>query len=454
MSEEGRVGTWDFYYSTSFFNKKFNEVISPLLDSFVYKKGFPLDLEESAEYYTSTTSTTLLALHHVGVLSEDLLTKIHETLFWLKDNTVNPVVKRKLPEDNVAWDVSEGASVWATSLALWALIETGYKGEKNNEIHDATLWLVDQQRDDGGWGFDKESPSRIYFTVLALNALQLSINSIPFSSSELERIKRVKQHGLRFILQKCERKQKFIYWKTKINQKDLPDLTSTLYALWILYKDNPNKWREIIKGGIEFLRREIKGKEIWEFRKFIEETQTKYGTHKVIISYTPSIPIPLLKMGVHPFDELCLKPIMWLRKNKVKNGWSLPGHSEHALSFTTAYALWTITEWHKHVIKEIGKKTEVYPFTLRRLRRRISVLIGVIIALVTSRLFPVIANPFYSFLKYYNTVDLISLIASYITIFSVAILLIKYLDAHVFNTKISRRLRRIKNIIEQIVYVK
>lgn len=454
MSEEGRVGTWDFHYSTSFFNKEFNEVISTLLNSFVYKKGFPLDLEEPAEYYTSTTSTTLLALYHIGVLSEDLLTKIHETLFYLKDHTSNPIVKSKLPEDNVAWDVSESASVWATSLALWALIETGYRGEKINEIHDATLWLIDQQKDDGGWGFDKRSPSRIYFTALALNALQLSINSIPFSHSELERIKRAKQYGLQFILQKCERKHKLVYWKTRINQEDLPDPTSTLYALWILHKDNPDKWREIIEGGIRFLRREIEGKEIWEFRKFIEETQTKYGTHKIIISYTPSIPIPLLKMGVHPLDELCLKPIMWLIKNKVKNGWSLPGYSEHALSFTTAYALWTIAEWYKHVIKEVDKEIEVYPSILRRLRRRISVLIGIIIALVTYHFFPVIANLFYSFLKYYNTVDLISLIASYMTIFTGVILLIRYLDAHVFNKKISRGLRRIKNIIEQIVYVK
>lgn len=445
----------DFYHSTSFFDQRFDEVVSPLLKSFVYQKGVPLDLEEPLDYYTSTTATALLALHHMRLLDNGLRIKFHETLFWLRDHTVNRIVKEKSAEDKVAWDVSESASVWATSLALWGLLGTRYNGKNLSELISATLWLADQQKGDGGWGFDRESPSRIYFTGLALHALQLGMRSLPLSNSEKERIKRIKQFGLQFVLHNYEKRGKLVYWKTNINQKEKPDPTSTLYEIWALSEEQSSEHDEILKKSIQFLREELKG-ETWELRKFIEETKTKYGTQKIVMSYTPSFLILLLRLGIHPFDEICLKPLIWLKENKIKNGWSLPGHSAHALSFTTAYALWAITQWHRYALQQIIKNAKVRPFSLRKYKRRISILVGIVLVigvtyLITSTRLLNLANYFFSkIIESYGIIGLVGFIASLITILG----LIRWLDLHVFDSKITKVLKLIRNTVGHFIYGK
>lgn len=446
----------DFYHSVSFFDEEFSRVISPLLDSFTYKKGIPLDLEEPLDYYTSTTATTLLALYHLRVLDNNLREQFHETLFWLKDHTENPIIKMKNPEDIVAWDVSESASVWATSLAIWALLSTNYRGQRLNEIIDAVMWLVNQQKDDGGWGFDKQSESRIYFTGLALHSLQLSLKSLHFEVPQENNIRKARQLGLNYILQRKEETRRFVYWRTAINQKEEPDPASTLYALWALYEEDANKYKGLTEKGVRFLRHELGAKEVWDFKKFIEETYTKYGTQKIIISYSPSFLIFLLRIGVNPFDEMCLRPLRWLRENKGTKGWHLPGHSEHALSFTTAYALWAINQWHRYALRQVIKEMDVQPLTLRELRKRITILVGLIITLIVTLLFlnaklvPSIRQAFSSFYGDYGIIGVITLIASLITLFGA----LKYLDSHFLAKRVSGTFRSAVRFVIRLLYLK
>ena len=130
----------------SSFIKEYSSIISNLRDSFDPDRGIPQNLLDSSDsYYTSCTSTALLALHHIKALTPLLTNQFHETLFHLRDHTQNPVTKSKNPEDALAWDISESASVWATSLALWALLKTEYQGERIEEVKNALLWLIEQQ---------------------------------------------------------------------------------------------------------------------------------------------------------------------------------------------------------------------------------------------------------------------------------------------------------------------
>jgi hypothetical protein len=447
----------DFYYSSNFFNVSFDKIIKPLINSFIYKRGIPLKLESSSNYYTSTTATTLLSLYHIKAIDEQYINKFHDTLFWLKDNTKNSVVKEKNSEDRVAWDVSESASVWATSLSLWALIDTKYKGDRLNEIKDAIIWLANQQKENGGWGFDIKSPSRIYFSALAIYTIQKSLKNITFSEDKREYLKKIKQVGLQYILEKKIQNENEIYWTTKINQKEEPDPTTTLYAIMTLYKENKNKYKQTINMAINFLRHQLKD-EIWDCKKFIEETDTKYGTQKIIISFTPSFIIPLLRFGIDPYDEIIIKPLFWLRKNRLKNGWSMPGYSKDTLSFATAYSLWAITLWHKYALNNLIKNVSIIkPFKIVvKLRKRIRIFLYTTLFLLSLYIiektniinhFKINTTEFY--IKY-GLIGFLSFFASIITILG----LVYWIDKNYLNNKIKNIiLNKIKNITD-FIYIR
>lgn len=382
-------------------------------------------------------------------------------MFWLRDHTVNSVVKEKSPEDAVAWDVSESASVWATSLAIWALLGTRYVGPRCLEIAHAAMWLIEQQRFDGGWGFDRECESRIYFTGLALKALQQAALFLPLSSEQVSRVHRVRQFGVRFILERCSKAGTVAYWTTKVDGEEQLDPTSTLYAVWVLFEENRKQYDELIKGAVQFLRNTLRGRETWEFRQFVSEASTRYGTQKIIVSFTPSFVIPLLRMNIHPLDDLCLKPITWLRTNIMQAGWILPGYSSHALSFTTAYALWSVTQWHRYLVRHtIEEMVVAQPFVLRALRKRLSLAITVIILLciltllMNTQLIPSATSSFEEAIERYGPG--VSLIVALMAVIGVPsfVAIVRHIDSNLLSKRVSNLLRKIKTAIERLVYLK
>ena len=416
-----------------------------------------MDEKPPFEYYTSTTATTLLALHHVNALDSKLYQEFYDAMFWLRDHTANLVVKEKTPEDAVAWDVSESASVWATSLAIWAFLGTGYNGPRVTEIKDAAIWLADQQRENGGWGFDCQTDSNVFFTGLTLHTLKLALSSLHLTSSEQKRVERAISFGIQFVLKGCHREGRMAYWSLQINGKAKPDPTLTLYAMWALYEESVHQYQDLIQAGIQFLKGALQRDLIWELRPIAVEAHTKYGTQKVIVSFTPSFPILLLRMGCSPFDDICFGPIRWLEENKAPNGWSLPGYSERTLSFATAYAIWTITNWHKYVVRNSLKEVEEHPVILRALRRRASILVWVIIGLSSILVLantPVIQfiQDLYAKILPYNT--LIQIVASILGILGISGLfpLLRFLDSRIFNKVMSKTVDRIRKFALRLLY--
>lgn len=439
MSWEELAKSRDFYLSKKFYNKNFMEIISPLIESIDFEKGVPLEIGGNQDFYSATTATTLLSLHHIHILDDSLRNSLHELMFILRDNTYNPSPKKQNEEDKWAWDVSESASVWSTSLAIWALLETNYNGPRKDEIKEALMWLVNQQNPDGGWGFDTECSSQMLFTSFSLHALKIAINKIELSLEEEKKVKKAISFAINFIIKIKKTEKGLSFWLDYKNEKDP---TNTIYALWALFEENNQIFRDEIEKGIIFLRKEIKDKEIWDFNEIISETNTKYRFHKNIISFTPSIPIVLLKLGVDPFDDLCMKPIEWFQKNHKEKGWSLPNFSKKESTFSTSLALWTIEDWQRAVTKKNLKLVE--PKILKQLRMRILVLFLLILIIFIFKIGPFLLFLSVNINKFLN----LQTIAALITIGG-ALGFIEFI-----NGRISKLFRKAYRKFEGLLFVK
>lgn len=443
----------DFYLSKTFFHDDFINIVNPLIKCFDDENGIPLNLDNPTGYYSSTTSTALIALHKMNILTPELLKNFHEVIFRLRDSSNNNIVKVKFPEDKVAWDVTESACVWSTAQAIRALLITGYQGNQIEEIKDAMLWLLHQQKPQGGWGFDIKCKSKIYFTALAIDALKHGLLHLDFSREEKNKINSTLKRGLEYVYNEHKVKGNAAFW-TVDEESAIPDPTSTLYAIWALHNDD-NRYSETISKGLRYLKNDLNGKEIWEMKEIVSETNTKYSAHKVIVSFTPAFPLILLKLGVSPFDDMCIKPIMWLRKNWVNPGWELPKYSENStLSFTYALGLWTINEWHRSVIaKQLTYRTS-YPSTINKLKLRINVLISLIIIIFLAlNLDYITASINNLHLKLLSIEPYLSTLAAIITIIGISLTgILKYLSPYPLKTKIVTVEGEIRKYLQQILY--
>lgn len=449
----------DFYLPKDYLNKDFKDVMGVLLDSFNESYGFPLILErKEADYYPSVTSTILISLYHMKVIDENFKNRICDSIFSLRDYTPNKIVKQKDPEDLPAWDVSESANCWTTSLVIEAFLETGYSGEKINEIKDATVWLTDQQRDDNGFGFDITCISRVFITARVLYALHLGKKLFSSRTSERRKIQTTIKNGISFIEEEMKPKgSNIVYWSAARGQ-DEPDPTSTVMALWILSKlDKLDE--DVKKRALNYLRRELRNSEIWDLKTIAEEVSTKYGSHKIIVSFTPSIPLVLLDVGVDAMDELCMKPVLWL-KNNFDNGWKLPLYLEGIPSFTYALGLWTIMKWHRLVARSILTRN-IENDIFKKLRKRIkATLILVSILFILASRYWVFRLMYYIYKAFYGvyvTHGLLIMLASIITIIGGLLGLqrvLTYTDRRFFDQKYMNSFRQAFKKVFAWIYAK
>src|SRR5437764_5788254 len=72
-------------------SRKFLESVDLLKKKFMNNKGIPTCLTcGSPDGFTATTATTLLALHHIGHLTDETRAQFHETIFACKNNVDGP----------------------------------------------------------------------------------------------------------------------------------------------------------------------------------------------------------------------------------------------------------------------------------------------------------------------------------------------------------------------------
>ncbi len=449
---------YDFYFSKNFFNKDFKNVINSLVGSFNEQYGFPLSINDSeVAYYPSVTSTVLLALFHMKMINVGFKNKICDSIFNLKDRTPNKITKEKIDEDYAAWDVSESANCWSTSLVIESLLETGYSGDKIEKIKGAVLWLKDQQRDDGGWGFDKTCISRIFFSSIVLFALQLGKELFTPGSSEEKDIRTTISLGLNFIEKEAVEDINTIYW-TVAKGNDDADPTNTVMALWILNKLNKLSDR-VKEKALRYLRLELRNKEIWDFKAIVNEINTKYGSHKIIISFTPCIPLILLDIGVDPMDELCLKPIIWLKKN-LDQGWKLPAYKGGILSFAYALGLWTVIKWQRTASRNLLSKNienNIFVQIRETIKYCIAVILISFLVIIRKYIFNSIVLLYNTFYNFYSTYGSISTMVTLMTLVMAILGIpkgISYIDQRFLKFRFKNKIDRMYKKLNAWIYVK
>src|SRR6266849_1695148 len=347
-------------------SKKFAESVNLLCKKFVDYQGVPLCLTcSTSRCFASTTATTLLALYHIGKLTSEMRIKFHEALFACKNN-MDTTLSGQKQGDTVAWDSLEGLSPWTTSLAIWALLGTGYQGNRLAEIKDAALWLVDQRQADGKWGRYAHDATDLLLTGTVLHALLLvsRMPALVLTDSELQTIRRARTDALESIRKLGQQERDTVYWIGQTESGTQADPTATLCAVWALHeakgfdKDKVVTDAKLVSGGITYLRKALRENAqpgqppIWPFKRVVISPPIK-GPAWTVVSFTPAFVIPLLAMQCDPFDEICFAPMQWLQRAYLEDeqGWGHEnyGHSaNHAISYTTAYALWAIASWYKY----------------------------------------------------------------------------------------------------------
>lgn len=306
-------------------SRAFIESVDALRTSFVDGKGVPLCLtcakEGNSAFFTSTTATTLLALHYIDKLSDELCRRFQETILLLKSEA-NVVYSGRVEHvEEAAWDAAEGASPWITGLAIWALLGTGYKGDQLNEIKRSALWLVDQRQENGGWGRYPDDLINLFTTGIVLHALRCVItpsSGINLTETELRKINKASTNTIELIRKSGHRSGKSIYWEEQIEERSEADPTATLCAIWALNEANDpqDEDKELIKGGQIYLRQTLHDSArmrhpgIWTFRHIVVRAPV-HGPAMTIVTFTPSFVIPLLAMKCDPFDDICFAPIQW-----------------------------------------------------------------------------------------------------------------------------------------------
>lgn len=204
---------------------------------------------------------------------------------------------------------------------------------------------------------------------------------------------------------------------------------------------------------------DLQNKVIWEFRTIITENDTKYGSHKIITSFTPSLPLVLLELGVEPFDELCVKPLSWL-KNNFNNGWNLPVYGERGLTFVYALGLWTILRLNREIMNKM-LRFSLEDNALVKLRKRIKFLLIIILSMSVLITRNYLLN-FASYVAgninvYYSHTDIFTFSATFLTIAGGLIAIPKgldFLDKKYLNCACERKIKALYGEIMRVIYIK
>ena len=188
-----RMYSKDFFRGESYFT-----VLEPLLDCILASGGVPKGTNDREHPLPETTATCLLALYRMRLIDNDTVSLMQHYLLSTNIEVAGLIQSQRadhyIPDwEACAWSANEGANVWSTANALWALIVSQYRGQYYPSVLASVLWLTRQQAVDGGWPFvnQKHSQSNVFLTSTVLYVLNLAQNCEGFSLADDARLRRV-----------------------------------------------------------------------------------------------------------------------------------------------------------------------------------------------------------------------------------------------------------------------
>ncbi len=350
-------------------NNIVSQDLKELLEPFVFSIGddgaLPYLLGDNNRYRASPLASSIIWLENAGLLSISVLDIMQDKLIYLKDNYEktddNCKARRKNTEDQDAWSLCEGASVWSTGLAILALLDRHGNGiKKLSKFKKSILWLANQQQlENKGWGYQKIENCfvNVVMTSLSMQALSKTVihnekysNIMGFSDDEIKSIYKSLKLGYEYLNDSLKKDKSFYYWCFD----DKPSCIATTWALLaikyyseVLKNDRTitETYDMVVNKCFNFILSKIPCKEEkWKAEQMVKEAGAKYSKQKSYYSFSPTLLSQLFDLGLSPYHPSVINQIKWLIHNK--DDWKIEEYDRGTCcSFTYAMVSSVIIKW-------------------------------------------------------------------------------------------------------------
>lgn len=347
--------------------KQLSEWTKPLIDNITDDGSVPYLLGAGQRYRASPLASTISWLEKANLLPTPVLVKMQEQLLVLRDQNVSHDPKNgnvnKATEDIDGWSLGEGVSVWSTSCAIEALLDSHGCGiNYADKFKSAVIWLAKQRQSDGAWAYQLHSncSTNVVMTSLALHSLALAYaepnrTCFSFSAEETLLLEQAITSGFNYVKENCTSEKKKAYWSFESK----PHCAATTWALMALRQislcnakispDCAAFYKEIKDRALLFVCSQLPKKaERWVDEQLVYEGGAKYAPQKNYVSFSATLLPQLFELGVSPFHPRVVAQIKWLIENP--SDWKISTYDTGKICyFTYAMVLSSITSWYQRV---------------------------------------------------------------------------------------------------------
>lgn len=338
--------------------------MAPLLESIDDDGSVSYLIRGNARYRASPLASTIIWLSREHLLPDSVLDRMQNELLYLRDkskeNDPSPGRKTKYGDDCEGWSLSEGVSVWSTSMAIIALADNNEIGlSKAQQYKQSVIWLTKQRNaEQKGWGYQNTDNCsvNVIMTALAVRALALCYAEkarkyFMFTSEETALMESALKKGTEYLIESCVTKPNYVFWKFN----DTPSCVATTWSLVainevtkIIQKPFSDFIEKRAKRCISFVLSKMPSKsQRWEEEKIVEETGAKYDAHKNYYSFSATLLPELFSVGLSPYHTKVIRQIRWIIKNPDE--WKTKYDKTETCSFTYAMLISTIICWVRKV---------------------------------------------------------------------------------------------------------
>lgn len=345
--------------------KRLVDWFTPLVNSFTEDGAIPYLLNTKDRYRASPLSSLIVWLNMANLLPKEATDILFNKLIHLRDNCefrdLDKGVTQKNYGDEMGWSLCEGVSVWSTSMALMAILGSNYGIDqtKVNKIKKSILWLVRQQNSTKkGWAYQsyRNCQVNVPMTALALYALSLAYaqrRHFNFRGDETNLLLSAISQGFEYLNDNCKANNKkgHCYWEFNGKFSCFATTWSLMAIRKISQLDTPisdtakeNFYDIKVKCFDCILSNMPKNYVCWESELFVYEAGAKYNKQKNYYSFTPTLLLLLMDLGLSPYHPKVINQIRWLIHNPSQ--WKITQYDqENICSFTYAMCVATIVKW-------------------------------------------------------------------------------------------------------------
>ncbi|MBQ3427156.1 MAG: hypothetical protein IJH37_08445 [Clostridia bacterium] len=351
-------------------NKSLIEWFQPFIDTITDEFQVPYLLNTSERFRASPLSSTIIGLNSANLLPDNALDIMYKNLIFLKDNNISSDQStketRKASEDKEGWSLGEGVSVWSTSLAIIALLSNEKKDPNITYAYkNSVIWLANQRSSGYAYQNHTNCDKNSIMTAHASYALSLSLKNkqiFKFNRNEEQTIINAITDSFTYLKQNIIKKKYWVFnnkpnsyatiWSL-ISIKEMISCeqiqTETIETIETFYKDVYDKCVNYVLASMP---REIK---CWDSEQIVKEAGAKYAKQKNYHSFSPTLILQLMDLGVSAYHPKIINQICWLIDNEGK--WKIREYDkDNMCTFTYAMVLSAIVKWVNAVGKENARE--------------------------------------------------------------------------------------------------